>query len=118
MNDPREVKAILAEAEAAARKAVAENAHRENRFAFDCGFAWAVIDEHGASPIIKACKAAQRGEPGYGHKSYRGKGWEVWMPGRGDFGGQSVSIFECGAKAFAEVLKKHGFKAHWSSRLD
>ena len=118
MSNQQDLKAILAEAEAAAKKAVQENAHRENRFAFDCGFAWCVIAEHGASPIIKACKAAQRGEPGYGHKAYGRKGWEVWMPGRGDFNGQSVGIFEAGAKAFADVLKSYGFEAYWSSRLD
>jgi hypothetical protein len=112
-------KAILAEAEAAAQAAVQANAHRENQFAFDCGFAWAVIED-GRSDIAKAAKLAKPHEPGYGHKAYgRGaKGWHVWMPGRGGFNGQSVGIFEAGARAFAEVLKGYGIAAHWSSRLD
>jgi hypothetical protein len=112
-------KAILAEAEAAAVEAIKANAGRENRFAFDCGFAWAVIED-GRSDLYKAAKQAKSGEPGYGHKNYGAPGWQVWMPGRhgSGFNGQSVGIFEAGARAFAEVLKKHGFAAHWSSRLD
>jgi hypothetical protein len=117
MKNLEQYKAILAEAEEAARAAVEANKHRENQFAFDCGFAWAVIED-GRSPLVKAAKLAGRGEPGYGHKNYGAPGWQVWMPGRGNFNGQSVGIFEAGAKAFVEVIKKYGFAAHWSSRLD
>ena len=110
-------RSILAEAEAAAVKAVQANAHREGQGGFDCGFAWAIIED-GRSPIYKAAKAAGRGQPGYGHKAYGQKGWEVWMPGRAGFNGQSVGIFEAGARAFCEVLKSYGIACHWSSRLD
>lgn len=112
-----QAKAILAEAEAAALAAVEANKHRENQFAFDCGYAWAVIS-NGRSALAKAAKAAKRGEPGYGHPNHGAPGWQVWMPGRGNFNGQSVGVFEAGAKAFADVLKAHGEAASWSSRLD
>lgn len=114
--DLNEARGILLAADIAATEAVQANKHLENPNAFDCGFAWVVI-ENGRSQIVKAAKAAKPHQPGYGHMSHK-RGYHVWMPGRGGFGGQSIAVFEAGAQAFADVLKAKGIACHVDSRLD
>jgi hypothetical protein len=129
-----EFEKIFIEASEAARKAVEDivKVRPENHFAFDCGFAWVVI-RPGTSPFVcwlrKQIREAQKGitdgrekrlakqnaEVKYGHKHYYG-GWQIWQPG--GWYGQSIHIHEAGAKAFAEVLVKHGIEAFADSRLD
>jgi hypothetical protein len=134
-------KAIYEEAMEAAKAAVRANAHRENPNAFDCGFAWVVLKpargpfvtwlrgqktahidaakRHalaGSSAVRRAEHEANRrwGE----RREYGGGGWQFWMPGGSEHNGQSVAIFEAGARAMAEVFQRHGIDAQWSSRLD
>lgn len=124
--------AILKEAhEAAAR---AQDGMVENPNAFDCGFAWVVID--GSDDLARACRKAIKAKvkehtamgiphpertaetdmrPFWGSKGYP-TGWQFWMPGCAPV--QAVGIHEAGAKAFALVLGKHGIRAEWRSRLD
>ena len=49
-------------------------------------------------------------------KSYRRKRMDMWKPGA--YNGQSMTIHEVGARAYAEVLCKYGFKAYMGSRAD
>ena len=74
-----------------------------------CGFAWVHIPD-GRSPLVNAMKKL-----GVGSKHWA-RGWEVWNPG--DHPGQSMEIKEAGARAYAEVLKRHGFDARAYSRAD
>ena len=74
-----------------------------------CGFAWVNI-RPGNSPLANQLKKL-----GLARKSYEG-GVDVWNPG-GSFT-QSMDVKEAGAEAFAEVLKKYGFKAYARSRGD
>lgn len=137
--------AIFTEATEAACQAVRDNRHRENPNAFDCGFAWVVVKPatcefiRGLRPLIKAYVAAkekelagagmaphfaanqarQHAESKFGHtRDYGGGGWQFWMPGRSEHNGQSIAVFEAGARAFAEVLQRHGIAAQVDSRLD
>lgn len=133
--------AIWKEAEEAAKAAVRANAHRENPTAFDCGYAWVVVKPargpffswlraakkarvdaakrlaHHTSAQVR--RAEQEADSIYGHvREYGGGGWQFWMPGRSEHNGQSIAVFEAGAKAFAEVLQRHGIAAQFGSRLD
>lgn len=136
---------IFNEATEAAKQAVRENAHLENPHAFDCGFAWVVVKPatcefiRGIRKLSKAqaakkaeeleragmpshfavARATQEAESAWGHtREYGGGGWQFWMPGREEHNGQSIAIFEAGARAFAEVLLRHGIPAFADSRLD
>lgn len=130
-------KKILADAHAAARKAVEDeiSVRPEDPRAFDCGFAWVTIG--GTSALAGYCrkqirtltKAAAASDhvttdtmrtiralkPEYGDKGYP-VGWQWWKPG--GFSGQSIRIHEAGAKAFRDSLAEHGIAATVGSRLD
>ena len=130
--------AILTEAHAAADKAILDHYAAGNvEQPYNCGFAWVTID--GRSGMARHCrnKMANRHEAGrdawlcYGDKSE--SGWQWWSPGnwptveqvkavRPDFDDriytQDMSFNFEGAKAFAEVLTKHGVAARASQRLD
>lgn len=77
-----------------------------------CGFAW--VEVFGVRLNTKQGKEfAQLGfRKGYG----RGAGIELWNPSRSPV--QSVTAKEDGARAYAEVFKRHGFEAYANSRLD
>ena len=114
--DKNQARGILLAADLAARAAVKANAHRENRFALDCGFAWVVIKD-GRSMVAKVASEAKSGQPGHGYKHHK-RGFVVYMPGREEHNGQSVAIFQAGAQAFAEVLKAAGIECFADYRLD
>lgn len=74
-----------------------------------CGFAWVKI-RPGNSRMAKYLKAVNLGSA-----SYSG-GVDVWNPSKNVT--QSMDVKEAGAMAFADVLKKHGYKATPMSRAD
>lgn len=131
-----DAKAIYEEACQAAAAAVRANRHLENPNAFDCGFAWVVIQpargpfvnwlRKQSNEMIAAAgdrRARQQAEGEANHlygrrRDYGGGGWEFWMPGGREHSGQSIAVFEAGANAMAEVLKRHGIPAQVGSRLD
>lgn len=103
-----QAQAIIDEAFAAAKKAEAEfiAANGEPWF---CGFAWVNI-KPGNCKIAKMLKAAD-----HAHTSYVG-GVDVWNPGKSST--QSMDVKQCGARAFANVMKNYGVKAYMDSRAD
>ena len=113
-----DVKAILAEAQGAAKKAVAEfladwtaktggNEYGEPMY---CGFAWTnIYDVKGNTRLGKAFKAAGI------TKDYSGA-YSIWDPAKHN--GQSMDAKEVGAQACADVFRKYGFKAYMGSRAD
>jgi len=76
-----------------------------------CGFAWVNI-RPGNHPIVKVLKT---NFPQIGHKGHP-TGWDVWNPGGS--GTQSMDVKECGAEAFANVLRKNGVVCYAQSRAD
>ena len=76
-----------------------------------CGFAWVdVAVERTNSKEAKALESV-----GF-RKSYRAKTMTLWDPAKHN--GQSMDCKEVGAQAYAEVLRKYGFKAYMGSRAD
>lgn len=110
---------ILKEAHAAAEAAVAAKGP-ENMNACDCGFAWVKVS--GTEAIARYCRKMLKQSDGsydqrrlFGDKSYT-RGWEWWKPG--NFNGQAIGHHEAGARAFRDVLAKHGISAEVCSRYD
>lgn len=100
--------AIINEAFKAARDAEAEFRAKHGE-PFYCGFAWVTI-RPGNCKVARILK-----QQGLARKGYYG-GMEVWNPGGSMT--QSMDIKECGAHAFAEVLRKYNIKASAGSRAD
>ena len=76
-----------------------------------CGFAW--VDVAVTRTNSKEAKLLES----IGFKpSWRPKQMQLWDPA--DYRGQSMDCKEVGARAYAEVLQKHGFKAYMGSRAD
>jgi hypothetical protein len=76
-----------------------------------CGFAW--VDVFVSRTNSKEAKALKE----IGFKN----GWQrrqlnLWKPG--NYHGQSMDVLEAGARAYADVLAKHGFRAYMGSRAD
>lgn len=134
--------AIFTEAQEAAKAAVRGARHLENPNAFDCGFAWVIV-QPATCPFIRGLKkvakahiaavlagmpvvdgraerlVAQEARTVYGwRRDYGGGGWEFFMLGAREHTGQSVAVFEAGAVAFAAVLDRYGIPAQVGSRLD
>lgn len=76
-----------------------------------CGFAW--VDVAVERTNSKEAKALQ--SVGF-RKSHRAKTMTLWDPAKHQ--GQSMDCKEQGAQAYAEVLRKYGFKAYMGSRAD
>lgn len=97
-------------AEQAATKAQQDylNAHGDGCY---CGFAWVnVYVERTNSKIAKELMTI-----GF-KKDYMPKRLNLWAPG--NYHGQSMDVLEAGARAYAEVLRGFGFRAHAGSRPD
>lgn len=126
--------AIFNEATEAATAAILAKFHSGDREQpFNCGFAWVVID--GRDPLVRWCRkkisdamqggASPREVRQYGDKGYP-KGWDFWKPGewptKETMGftiyGQDMDFHAAGARAFADVLTRHGHKAVVRTRLD
>jgi hypothetical protein len=76
-----------------------------------CGFAWVDVSvDRTNSREAKALASV-----GF-RKSYRAKTMTLWDPAQ--HRGQSMDCKEVGAQAYAEVLRKYGFKAYMGSRAD
>lgn len=75
-----------------------------------CGFAWVKVS--GVKLSTKVGKEFK--ELGF-DKSYSG-GIDLWNPS--GYGGQNVEIKYAGAKAYADVFTKYGYKAYAMDRLD
>ena len=104
------IQAIRNEAEVAANLAQAAFLKQHGEMAY-CGFAW--VDVFVARTNSKEAKALA--EIGF-KKSYRPKTMNLWSPGA--YKGQSMDVLEAGARAYADVLAKHGFRAYMGSRAD
>jgi len=76
-----------------------------------CGFAWVNVKV----TRTNSQEAKELTKIGF-KKDYRPGMMQIWGPG--DYNGQSMDIKETGARAYAEVLQKHGFKAYMGSRAD
>ena len=76
-----------------------------------CGFAW--VDVNVGRTNSKEAKALAT--VGF-KKSYRAKTMTMWDPAQHN--GQSMDCKEVGAQAYADVLRKYGFKAYMGSRAD
>ena len=106
----------LSEAEEAARIAAQAAFERNGNSDWDaCGFGWVNIykfdgkDLDGRTKIAKLLKSA-------GVRQDYTRAFQVWNPG--GYGGQSISIKEAAASAYAKVLEKKGFTAYAGSRMD
>lgn len=88
----------------------------ENPNAVDCGFAWVCLPGNASFARKCANKAKKGGDAArYGSKM-SGLGWTFWKPG--GFSGQAIGHHEAGARAFRDVLAKHGIRADLGSRYD
>jgi len=107
-----DIAAIHQEATAAAKKAADEMFKRIGGDRYACGFAWVeIFDVNLATKQGK--EFARLGfKKGYGRKAPI----ELWNPSGSPV--QNVDIKEAGARAYAAVFERHGFKAYGVSRLD
>ena len=98
----------------AAHKFITQHMGGEDRGA--CGFAWVTLwPEHKGN--TKLGKAERRGFEALGaRKDWTGKAWMIWNPS--GYPVQNIDTLEAGARAAADVLKAHGYKATAGSRLD
>ena len=105
-----DIQAIRNEAEVAANLAQAEFLKKYGDGAY-CGFAWVeVFVDRTNSAEAKLLKSI-------GFKaSWKRKCLNLWKAG--SYHGQCMATLEAGAQAYAEVLKKHGFRAYMGSRAD
>ena len=81
-----------------------------------CGFAWVTVyPSHKGNTRDGRAERKTLEQLGF-RKDWTGKSWECWNPSR--HGAQNIDTKEAGARAAAEVLRKHGFRAYAGSRLD
>jgi hypothetical protein len=107
-----EVKAILAEAKAEARKAA--DTFFQTRLngvdQYSCGFAWVnIYGIKGNTKMGKTLKAA-------GINQDYSKAFSIWNPS--EHNAQNIDTKEAGADAAAKVFERYGFTAYAGSRLD
>lgn len=76
-----------------------------------CGFAWVNV----FVTRINSKEANLLKQVGF-QRDYRPKCLNLWAPG--NYRGQSMDILEAGARAYAQVLQKYGFRAYAGSRAD
>ena len=76
-----------------------------------CGFAW--VNVYVDRTNSKEAKGLM--DIGF-KKDYRPKCLNLWKPG--NYNGQSMDVLEEGARAYADVLSKYGFRAYAGSRAD
>ena len=76
-----------------------------------CGFGW--VEVQVSRTNSREAKALEK--MGF-KKSWRPRRMDLWKPGC--YNGQSMTIHEIGAQAYAEVLQNYGFKAYMHSRAD
>jgi hypothetical protein len=83
---------------------------------YACGFAWVTVyPEHKGNTRLG--RAERRILESLGlRKDHTGKAYELWNPS--GYACQNIDTLEAGARAAAQVLKNHGFRAYAGSRLD
>ena len=103
----------------AAAKAAAQDylqIHYSGRDHGACGFAWIVLPvQHDGRTREGKAERKRIASLGADHH-WDGSSFMIWNPA--EVGAQNVDCKEAGARAGAEVLKKHGFEAYARSRLD
>ena len=102
--------AVLNEAFAAAAEAAQEHIDANPDVWYPCGFAWANI-KPARGKLVQVLK--DRGE---GYTDEFLGGYTVYNPSKNHT--QWMDAKEKGARAFADVLRKHGIKASVGTRLD
>ena len=81
-----------------------------------CGFAWVTVyPEHKGNTKLGKAERATLKSLGF-DKDWTGKAYQMWNPSR--YATQNVDTLEAGARAAADLLKAHGYKAYAGSRLD
>lgn len=81
-----------------------------------CGFAWVTVYPKHSGRSTEG-KAERRLLRGMGFElDWTGKAFEYWNPSK--FPVQNIDTLAAGAKAAAQLLREHGFKASAGSRLD
>ena len=81
-----------------------------------CGFAWVTVyPEHKGNTRLGKQERSTLESMGF-RKDWTGKAWQLWNPT--GYAGQSMDVKECGAQAYADVLRGAGFKAYMGSRAD
>lgn len=105
-----DIQAIRNEAEVAANLAQADFLQKHGEMAY-CGFAWVnvFVDRTNSKEAKELMSIGFK-------KDYRPKCLNLWAPG--NYHGQSMDVLEAGARAYANVLKKYGFRAYMGSRAD
>jgi len=107
---------ILTDAQQAAANAAQLAYERNGNTDWDaCGFAWVNIYEFNGKKLDGRTKIAKLLKQAGVRQDYT-RAFSVWNPG--GYGGQSISIKEAAADAYAGVLKQYGFTAYAGSRLD
>lgn len=76
-----------------------------------CGFAWVRVFD------IKLNTKLGKNMKKYGFERFWTKG-SIFLWNPSNYSGQSMDVKECGAIAYAEVLRKYGFKAYMGSKPD
>ena len=104
------IEQVRQEAEAAATKAQQDAIAKGHEDGY-CGFGW--VEVQVSRTNSREAKALEK--MGF-DKSYKPRRMQIWKPG--SYNGQSMTIHEIGADAYAEVLQKYGFKAYMHSRAD
>jgi hypothetical protein len=81
-----------------------------------CGFAWVTVTpEHKGNTRLGKQERTVLERMGF-RKDWTGKAWQLWNPT--GYAGQSMDVKECGAQAYADVLRTAGFRAYMGSRAD
>lgn len=81
-----------------------------------CGFAWVTIyPKHKGNTRLGRAEREQIRALGF-ELDWTGRSFQMWNPS--GLSCQNIDTKEAGARAAAEVLRKHGFDAYAGSRLD
>ena len=104
------IEKVKREAERAANEAQSKYLNTVGEDAY-CGFGWVAVMVTRTNS--KEAKALEK--MGF-KKSWQRRKMDNWSPG--NYRGQSMSVREIGATAYAQVLTKYGFKAYSESRAD
>lgn len=111
------LKTVVAAAQTAAHEASKEFFRKELNGVdqFACGFAWVEIYDTNGNKIKGNTKLGKVMKQAGINQNWQ-RIHHLWNPAH--FPCQNVDTLLAGAKAAAEVLNKHGFKAYACSRLD
>jgi len=109
------LKDILAQAEQAAADAAQAQFNKQGSDWDACGFGWVNIYRFNDKKLDGRTKMGKLMRAAGVRQDYT-RAFSVWNPG--GYGGQSISIKEAAATAYAQVLQAAGFTAYAGSRMD